>query len=115
MTKLQALIRVIILSSMLWGVGFLGQKLLSTDYKINTGKWWVIFLGIRPGSQPVYIRSAIVQIVALLTILVGSIIIWLSKIIHFALSNALTIMVIELTISSIVIGVVDIWNNYKSK
>lgn len=111
MTKLQALIGVIGISSMLWVGGYLRQKALPNDHKVYVNSKFVILLGIRPGSQPVYIRPAIVQIVAMLSVPLGAIAIWYSK----SSSIVQDVIIIGLVIMGVTIGAVDIWYNIRKK
>ena len=55
---------------------FLGQKSSRGDYKIDVDSKITLLFGIKPGSQPIFIRPAILQIVAVLMILIGGIILW---------------------------------------
>ncbi|MCA9977386.1 MAG: hypothetical protein KC413_16620 [Anaerolineales bacterium] len=105
------MIEILIISLMLWLGGLLGQKSSKGDYKINTKSRAVLFLGIKPGSQPIFIRPAIPQIVAILMIMIGAILSWFFPDILSAKAVVFKFMLISLSIAVLLIGLADIWFN----
>lgn len=103
---------ILFFSLLLWLGGFLGQKSsFNEDCKINTKSKFVLFLGIKPGSQPVYIRAAIPQIVAILMLLIGVIILWLFSDVILVKSVVFKFALVSLSIAVLLIGLTDLMSN----
>ena len=100
---------IIIMALLSWLVGFLGQKSSKGDYKIDTESNLSLFLGIRPGTQPVFIRPAILQIVAILMIIIWVIMTWLFPEIPSTKDIVFKFMIFGYGGGALLIGLVDLW------
>jgi hypothetical protein len=104
-------IEIMIMSLGLWFAGLLGQKSsrLKEDYRIKTKSKAALFLGIKPGSQPIFVRPATIQIVAILMILIGAITSLLFPDILSVKAVVFKFMVVSLGIAALLFGLADLW------
>ena len=103
------MIEIMIISLMLWFGGLLGQKSSKEDYRIITKSKVALFFGVKPGSQPIFIRPAIPQIVAILMILIGTITSLLFPDFLSVKAVVFRFMLVSLGIAVLLIGLADLW------